>query len=817
MRTLFLSCVVLILAILFFNTKANSQTEQRSFQISGTIADSATQDSLPYITVSLKNSNNETVKVAPTQVNGYFEFAGLQRLLYHLTASSVGYSSKTIIIDLTDTTRQSMDLGLILITSEIKTLETATVTADRPIIKREADRISYDLEADPDSKSSSVLDMMRKVPFLSSDANGNILLKGSASYRIFINGKPSGMLTNNPKEILSAMPASSIRRIEVITIPPLKYDAEGLAGIINIILDKKVTNGVSGTLSVNGKFPQGGPGMGGSINIKQGKLGISGYGGVNRNRMPATDVFNSRNTFFSSPTTLIQNGSVRSNTRTGYLGTEISYEIDSLHLIAGSFNAYTNKTDGDNAQNSSFTDEDQILEKYSFDNRSKNLGNGFDAGLNYQLGFKSNKKRFLTLSYNYRTNKTDQTNKVAISNRVNYDAPDYHQFNTGDASEHTAQIDYIQPIKNLVIEAGVKGIFRLNNSDYQYYSQNTATKDFELDSASSNKFNNSQNVYGIYNSYTYGINKWTIKGGVRVEQTVTDANFISTATKVHQDYLHIIPSLAVNYQLKNNSSLNFGFNRRIKRPGISKLNPFVDRSNPNFESTGNPDLRPSLVNTVLLGYGISKKLNINIGMGYSFFSNLDFRVSEFDSSRNITRTTFKNIGKGSAYSLDVNINYPVTNRWNASLNSNLTYVKAEGISKGEIMKIDNLLYNINLSSGYNFDKGWRMNANLAAVGPNVVSLQAISNSMLGTSFTISKDLVPDILLLSAVVNNPFTKYRNNRIVTTGADFSETNITREYFRNYGFNLNFRFGKLKEGIKKNKRGINNTDLSNSKGGL
>lgn len=790
---------------------------QSGLRVTGHLIDSTTRDSLPFITINLKEKGSTASKFQVSKSDGSFEFGGLTPVVYELSFSATGYVPKMIEVIMTDSLVPVKDLGQIMLSSDIKTLQEARVVAQRPIIRREVDRIAYDMQADPDSKSNSVLEMMRKVPFLSLDGNGNVLMKGSSNYRIFINGKPSGLLVNNPKDVLSSMPAVTIKSIEVITTPPLKYDAEGLAGIINLIVERKTTNGVMGSLSASGRFPQGGPGLGGSVSIKQGKFGITGYGGGNLSRLPATNLSTNRNTFTATPTHLQQNGFTESDTRTAYFGTEVSFEADTLNLLTASFNIYANKNDGNTMQNSNLSSDATLLEQYTFDNDFLNKGDGMDAGINYQRGFRRDKNKLLTFSYNYRNNNADQLNNVFFTDKVFFDDPGYRQTNDSRASEQTGQIDYIQQRKSLVIEAGLKGIFRVNKSDYKYYSRDTNNDELHLDPTRSNIFNNIQNVYGAYNSYTYSKNAWTIKGGVRLEQTIIDADFISTSTQVHQKYLHAIPSVALSYRLPANSGLNFGFSRRIKRPGIQKLNPFVDRSVPNFETTGNPNLRPSLVNNFVLGYGRSKKLDLNIGLGYSFFDNLDFRVANFDPGRNVTTVRFENIGKGNAYVLDLNLKYPFTRKWDASLNSNLTYIDMEGGRGDTYMDVAQLLYNINFFTGFRFEKAWRITANMSIIGPGVLSLQSESNALINSSFTVAKELMQGRLSLSGTIANPFTKYRNNRVETTGNDFFETNITREYFRSFGFNINFRIGQLKENIKKNKRGINNNDLSNSKGGL
>lgn len=806
-----LICLLMTIGFSLINFIVAGQQTSGEYKISGTIADSTTLKPLGYITVSLKTDENTAIKAALTKMDGSFVFHSLQPLSYFITIISVGYRAKTISIDLTDSIDKSADLGTIYISTYINRLNEVLITANKPLIKQEIDRLTYDLQADPDSRGNSVLEMMRKVPFISLDAEENILLKGNSSYRILINGKPSSMVERNPKEILRSMPASTIQKIEVITNPPAKYDAEGLAGIINIIINKKLENGYNGSLNINEKFPAGGPGLGGSFTVKQDKLGVSGYGGASLYNVPQTIASANRNTFGTSFTNLIQNGTSRSNSKTGYLGTELSFEIDSLNLITGQFNINGSRSTGFDTQNSNLNGNEAVLQRYDLENNNERSGNGFDAALNYQLGFKANKNKLLTFSYRYYNFRNDLRSSLSVFNPLNYTEPNYLQDNHENSSEQTFQVDYVYPIKNLQVEAGLKGIFRDNKSDFQYLSV-AENGQLEPDPGRINQFYNSQNIFGAYNSYQLELKNWGFKAGVRIEQTVIDADFISNESQIQQDYFTTIPSVAVNRKFKNLSSLNFGFSQRIKRPGINKLNPFVDRSNPNFESSGNPNLRPSLLNRMQLGYSVSKKATVNIGMDYSFIKNFYSQVSSFDPQTNITRSTFQNTGKARAISNYLNLNYPFSKKWNMSVNANVDYLWLGGTVNGSTVKNEGFVQSYSASTGYRFDTGWRLNANLNIIGRNIASLQGRSNSFVVSSFGVNKDLVKDKLSFSASASNPFTKYRNNQVETFGPNFIEIRDSQVYFRNYSLSLNYSFGQLKEAIKKNKRGIKNDDVSN-----
>ncbi len=802
----------LLLALLCFGLSASAQTSQiLGFEIKGSITDSVSGKGLDYITVGLKTDKNIGVKSGLTVGDGKFTFSGIKPGKYLLVIVAVGYKQKILPIDLTE----NKDLGSIPITASNTSLKEVIVSADRPLIKQDIDKISYDLQADPESKVNSVLEMMRKVPLLSLDAEDNIQLKGSGNYKILINGKPSGMVDKNPKDILRSMPASSIQNIEVITNPPSKYDSEGLAGIINIITNKKIDNGYNGSINFNQRFPVGGPGIGGSFNFKQGKFGASGYGGFNSYSSPATDSYNTRLTTGNAPTDLTQNSSRGFESNNGYMGTELSFEIDSLNLISGQFGLNGGRYTNNSLAKSILKGPLGVIQTYDLLNVGKSLRDGYDAALNYQLGFRKDKNRLLTFSYRFYTYGEGQGNNLTASNKFKYDLPDYQQTNDGFSSEQTVQVDYIHPLKKFTIEGGIKGIIRANESDFQYNNLNPVTGEYVPDLSRTNQFNNDQSIWGAYNSYQYNLKNWGFKAGLRLEETVVDADFVSTGSQIEQNYFNLIPSVSVNRKFKNMSSLSFGYTQRIQRPGIWNLNPFVDRSNPNFESTGNPNLRPVLSNNFQVNYSRFKKGSINIGMSYAFSNNTMQRIAVFDPATNITRSTFENIGKDKSIGSNFNVNYPITKKWNFNLSGNLNYVFIEGMVNGTLTKNDGMRGYFFGSSGYRFEKGLRVNANMHYSTPYIM-LQGKGNSNVYFGLSANKDIIKDKLSFSASTNNPFNKFRNFTNQTAGGNFSQFSSSTSYFRSFGVSMNYRFGKLKEAIKKNKRGINNDDVSGGSSG-
>ncbi|MGV3509517.1 MAG: TonB-dependent receptor, partial [Sphingobacteriaceae bacterium] len=664
-----------------------SQTKSE-YSVSGIVVDSLTKKPVDYITISLKDDKNVAVKAALSKSDGSFNLTGLKPLKYSLSVVGVGFNLQKLDVDLSDSSDKHTDLGVIYLVKSTNKLKEVVITGEKPIMTQEIDRISYNLQADPESKGSNVLEMMRKVPLLSLDAEDNIQLKGDKNFKILINGKPSSMVERNPRDILRSMPASTIEKIEVITTPPAKYDADGLAGIINIITNKKIDNGYNASLNISERFPVGGPGMGGSFTVKQGKFGISGYGGGSIHNSPLTNNANSR---LSTFTTLSQNGTNESDSRSGYFGSELSIEIDSLNLISGQFNINGNKNEGNSNQQSLLRKGEEITQSYHLGNSNTGKASGLDLALNYQLGFKSNKSRLFTVSYRYFNYGNDQFNELVVTDPVDYDEPNYKQKNHGITDEHTFQIDYVHPVKKITIEAGIKGIIRNNKSDFRYDSLNTEGV-FQIDNQQSNNFENQQRVLAIYNSYQYNLKDWGFKGGLRLEQTIIDADFISTSSLLKKNYLNLVPSISINRKLKNMSSLTLGYSYRVKRPGIRQLNPFVDRSNPNIESSGNPDLRPASGSSIELKYSKFKKGSFNVGLSYEFFNHLVMPMSTLDPVTNITRSTFGNTGRARLIATNANVNYPITKKLNITVNGYAALGKVNGLVNNEEVSNEGLMY-----------------------------------------------------------------------------------------------------------------------------
>jgi outer membrane receptor protein involved in Fe transport len=799
---------LLVILCCYLSVTALAQTTSQTLTVKGTAIDSLANKPLGYVTVALIDAGTKKpVKGTLTKDDGSFKLEGIKGGKYQVSFASVGYKSKVVSVSGAGT---DINIGKVFLSVSNNQLGEISITAVKPLVKQEIDRISYDVQADPETKTQTVLDMLRKVPLVTVDASDNIQLKGNTNYKILINGKPSSLVAHNPSDVFKAMPASSIQKIEIITTPPAKYDAEGLAGIINIITNKKIDQGYNGSINLR-ENSLWGPGGGISLTLKQGKFGLSMYSGIGDQTKRNSTAGNTLQTFGADPTYLTQSSANVNSGRFIYTSEELSYEIDSLNLITGTIDYNNGKFNSSANQFSQLFDaESALTQSYHLVNNSTSGWHGFDVGLNYQLGFKRNKSQLLTLSYKYSKSPNTSDNTTSFNDRFNYDLPDYQQHNDAGTIEQTFQLDYVHPLKKINIEGGLKAILRNSSSDFGNNDLDTLTQMYVQDPTSTNDFNYHQNVYSLYNTYQLNLDNWGFKAGVRVETTTINADFVSEASNINQDYSNVIPSVSVQRKFKNGTSINFGFTNRIQRPDISQLNPFVNETNPTFITSGNPNLQPVLNHTFELNYSKFSKGSLNLGLTYSFANNTIQNVTHLVDT--VTYTTFQNVGSDKNLGFNISVSYPITKNLNLNINSQFSYVFLRGYYNGELYNNKGIQGYTFAYAGYKISDTWRAGVNAGFYSANVL-LQGKSNATVFSSLSASKDVLKKKGSIFLNVSNPYTKYRNFNSYTRDPDFYQTATSQTPFRSFGFGFNYRFGKLKSDIKKNQRGINNDDTKGS----
>ena len=810
MKNYFGSLLLLLLASIPMNT--NAQKAQIPYSVKGVLVDSLSKESEPYATIRISFSKNpdKPVQLAITSDNGKFNEKLKEPGNYIILFSSVGKKPVQRSFTLTEKA-PTADLGTILISEATEMLKSVEVVAQKPLVKAEIDKVTYSIEDDPDSKTNSTLEMLRKVPLVTVDGEDKIQVNGSSNFKIHLNGKPNTMMSNNPKEVLKSLPANSVKSIEVITEPGAKYDAEGIGGILNIIT-------VSGssmqgyTVSLNAGVNNQGYNAGAYGTVQVGKFTVTGNYSYNHNDSPGYTSSSNREDFTSDTYKyLSQQNSGKSKGGFNFGSMEGSYEIDSLNLVSFSMQMYGGNYDSkSNSQTQMLNSLREHTYSYNTINRSSNMYGSIGANFDYQHSFKK-KGEYLTFSYRY--NGTPDNSEAYTEYKDICDYPyelrNQHYDNDARTDEHTFQLDYTNPISSMQnIDFGAKYILRNNKSESQYFKEYNG--EYQVDENLTDNFKQTQNILATYGDYMLKWKKMGAKVGVRYEHTFMNVEYDKMPEKnFDAGFDDIVPSMVFSYQLGQTKTLRATYNMRISRPGIWYLNPFRNTSNPTNISYGNPDLETEKAHSVGLAFSsFSAKFNINANLGYSFVNNGIQNYSFINNG--VMESTYGNIGHTQRTTLSLWMNWNPGKKTRISVNASGSYVDLK--SDEAFLKQSNNGFQGNLFLNAQQTLPWNLRFSLYGGGssPNI-SLQAKGASFSYYGFSLNRSFLKEKrLTVSLNSSNLFHKYLTLKNETITDTFRSWSKTRQVQQSYGLNISWRFGELKAQVKKANRTINNDDL-------
>lgn len=810
--------LLFVLSFVVFSSisaQTNINVNNVNIHVKGQVIDSLTNETIPFATIKLtdKGSPAKLIKAVAADENGKFQLTIGTKGSYYLVSEYIGKKTVTTPIDIANT--KNIDLGTIFMADDAHALSEVVISVQKPLVKVDLDKITYSMEDDPESKTNNVLDMLKKVPMVTVDGEENIQLKGSSNYKIYLNGKPSNMITSNPKDVLRSMPANSIKDIEVITDPGAKYDAEGVAGIINIITQKNTSMG-GYTATLNGRVDdQGGFGSGAYLQLKYGKIGFTGgYNYYEYKRPKGESSFIRENFTDNDFKYLSQTGHSKNNGNGQYGNGELSFELDTLNLINVGFNRYFGESKSTNEQLAEMLNNDRVSQyKYGLDSRSKQNYGGTDINVDYQRTF-SKKDQLLTASYRLSLTPNDKASDNIIDHiagTLPKSAETNNQYTDADMKEHTFQTDFVTPFGKIHnLEAGVKYIIRLNesNSGYDYINN---TGEWVNKPQLYDKFKHEQDILAAYGGYSAKFQKWGVKTGLRYEATWLEAKFPKDEGKSFKnDYSNLVPSATITYQLKPTQSIRFGYNMRIQRPGIYQLNPYEDTSNPNNIQIGNSELEAVKNHSFNINYGsFSRALNFNSNLSYDFEDNSIENITTLDKDVMITR--YENIGKRKNLGLSAYVNWSPNDkiRIYSNMSGRYTDIKSSiDPSTNKVMSNNGFSGNIFAGGQYSFPYKFISYINTGYFSP-WITLQGKGASFFFHSISVSKGFLNDRLQLRAYAQNPLKKDNEFKNVTRTDDFYSESRNSNRMRQFGFSVSFRFGEMKAQIKKAQRSINNDD--------
>jgi outer membrane receptor protein involved in Fe transport len=835
----------LLSILITFNAFALAISAQtaRTVTIKGVYQDSLTNEGEPYATLRLVKADAPTsvVKMAVTDQKGVFTMSlPAVNGKYTLTISSLGKENavRQIVID---DKASVVDLKNIYARNDSHTLKGVEVTAQKPLVKAEVDRLSYDIAADPDSKTNTVIEMLRKVPLVTVDGEDNIKVNGNSSFKIYVNGKPSTMMSNNPKEVLKSMPASTIKKIDVITSPGAKYDAEGVAGILNIVTAENT--GIEGYTATLRAAAGNNEALGSSIyaTVKKKKLTFSVNYSYNHRKQPAYTSEGVRENLTSDAQRFLDTYSTSSNKINFHYGTfEASYDIDTLQLVSAALNVMGYSANSDILSQNQMWNLGRTTRAYSYSSNSTgDMSQMYVEGnIDYQRMSRKNKERVFTLSYHL--NNEPQTNDQYLYYKdiddaaglgivKNYMLYNSHTKGKSKTMEHTFQADYTTPFaKYHKLDFGLKFILRNNTSDDKVYEASAATDEYDYKENRSSKYKHINDILAAYASYTLNYKNLSFMPGVRYEYTYQQVKYLSGAipadANFNTHYSNLVPSVILGYKLGMTTSLRLEYNMRISRPNITNLNPYFDNRTPMSINQGNSYLKSEKAHSIRLNYGMfSMKFNLNAQFYHSFsndgIENVSRLIGEkgeyFDDGVHFAPagalyTTYQNIGKSRDTGLSTYASWnpfkPL--RLYANIRGGYRYVSSEA------MGLTNYGWSMMAFGGlqYEFPHKLRFGINAGGSTPDY-QLQGKGSGWSFYSCNVSKSFLKDRLTVSANVSNLFTKYLKYNGTTSSSTFVYKTSVSYPSRYFAFTVSYRIGDLKATVKKAEHSITNDDVKQS----
>lgn len=787
-----------------------------AYNVTGIVYD--TDNDEPLVSASariyLTADSAKTAKTFVTDANGRFDRKLDHEGEYAITFSYVGLRDKTVNFSVSRLT-PTINLDTIPMNSSVELAE-VTVTAQKPLISANGEKMTYSIEDDPQSRASTVLEMLRKVPLVAVDGQDNISVNGQSSFKILINGKENPMMSKNASQILKSMPATSIKKIEVITEPGAKYDAEGVGGILNIITtDGKSIDGYLATITAKGSNQNAGGSIYARSKIKNVTASVS-YDYSNTFNDQKSDFSIIRSVGLSPTSPLILMDATQKSTNDWNNGTfDLSWEPDTLNLfnISASLMKLTGDNSVDMLQSMVNSDLTPMWSYHQFNDGDWSWGS-VSAQASYQHTFRK-PGHTLVASYLY-------THGISKSNSLhhNYDAVDYmmplpaYQRIVSDnpTNEHTLQIDYTNPINgHHTIETGAKAIFRRDSSKSNNLEGETAG---DLASTSHVDMRQHQDVTAVYASYSGTYGKWLAKAGVRYEHTRMGIDMLSGQYPGYtSSFDDIVPNAAVGYTFSPANTLRLSYQMRISRPNVSQLNPFKDESNPLEISMGNPDLQSEKNHSLTLTYSnFLNPVGINISSGYTFTDNA---INQYSYNEGTTfYNTYANIGHQQSVFINTYLNFNIFKKLTWSIYGSATYRHIEAPSQGLRHAGWEGMFNVNL----NYTMPWDIRASINGGGGVMgVGLQSSATSMFHYyMLSLTKGFLADKRLeVSLQAANFFAPMKMN-IHSWTAD-SRTDLHLKA-RNMvvGVNISYRLGSLSTDVKKVVKEIVNDDRQGSSRG-
>tara|TARA_B100000902_G_scaffold337961_1_gene339216 strand:+ start:5836 stop:8268 length:2433 start_codon:yes stop_codon:yes gene_type:complete len=791
MRKIFL----IIIAIFSFNLNA----QQNIIYLSGTILDNESNTPLEYATISVFKVNDSVVKYGEiTDSNGKFNLE-ISRGNYDLKLEYISFKEKIL---KNVAIYKSKDLGTIFMSIDENILDEVEVIAEKTQVEIKLDKTVYNIGKDLTLRGSSVSDVLDNLPSVAVDIDGNVSLRGNQSVRILINGKPSGLVGISSNDALKQFPSESVEKVEIITSPSARYNAEGTAGIINIILRKNKLAGLNGSISVNGGDPKS-YGISGNINYRTKKINLftnTGYSlrSYENPSISETEYYTggSINNFLN------ENGSRNSERNSFYQNTGIEYFFSDKTSLVISY--LTRESDDEditiNNINQNFQGEKKLSRRIENENES-------DDTKEFSLNFTHEFKNKGNLTMDYQKEKSNEFESGIISNTQSI--PNFVKYlgekvKTDENQESELyKIDYVLPIgEDGQFEMGYRKSNQFQITDYLVEDE-SLNGQFVKNSNLSNNLYYNEKINAFYTQYGNKKNKFSYLLGLRIEESKTTVKQQETKSNDIKKYNDLFPTINLAFELKENETITLGYSRRISRPRSYFINPFPSRTSETSYFQGNPYLNPTYSNGIDLGYlKRFKKTTLNGSIYYKKSDEIFTFINEATGTSvlvndilvPVIRRSPINLSTQKEIGIEFNTNYTHSKNWRIGGNINFYQSEIIGSYNGIVYDSKNLIWSGRLNNYLKLFSSIDWQTRLSYRGPqkNAISTRKASIS---TNTAFSKDVFGDKMTLTFKINDIFEtgKWRLETFNETYKNYTESSWRGG--RSFSLSLIYRFNQKK----------------------
>lgn len=719
-----------------------------------------------------------------------------------LKVSSIGFVTKVVPSD--------SPLEAIMMDEDGNMLSETVITAQKALVKVEADRTTYDVSNDEDAKTNTIMEMLRKVPYVSVDASGNITIKGSSNIKIYENGRLNNSYTNNPKSILTAIPASLVDHFEVITEPGARYDGEGVDGILNIVMKREaVVSGIAGQVAATYQSAQAIGSLYLTTKIKNVNLAVN-YNGVRVTKRNSAVTQDNEWEYRDSGSKLSTHINQSNPGWAHVMSMESSWQIDSLNLLAASMSGFAYNVDifGNGAINLSDRNGNLIY-RYNdnYDNSNQKYYD-INGKVDFQHLSRKHQGEVLTLSYLLSTSDTHYQIGERFSDiqgaGIGYS--EYFRDNDGLFIEHTFQADWEKPLtKGHSINMGAKYIRRDNSSKAELFYDDVR--------GSWSDFKHITDIGALYGEYAYTTSVFSIKGGLRWELSHLKADFKDGSQEDFSKNLNdLIPFASATLRLGSQHSLSLSYSSRIERPGISYLNPFHEETILDIRE-GNPNLKSARPQNMNLGYNfISQRVQIGINLTGNIVNNGITSIMRSENDR--MYQSYGNIAKRRQYSLGGYIRFMPLQGTDVTLNLFGFNSEYSNKSLGLKNRHNGWYGSMNLSQA--LPLGMHLTAYVARQDDPSSQLYAKTNPYYMWNLALQRSFLKEgRLTIKVEADNLFLSKHLHYVqkMRQGDMIGKINMLQRQ-KYLGFDITYRFGKMTSSVKRTSKTIQNEDLVGNK---